>query len=98
MAASSCTSTWRRPRRSTPAVKARLVSSTRPSGIIAPMPATVPRMAAVSDSFERIWLTISSAAVGTISHVTRRRIRSVPRRSSDRTSENWRASAVIWLA
>ena len=38
MAASSCTSTCRRPRRSTLAVKATLVSSTSPSGIIAPMP------------------------------------------------------------
>ena len=56
MAASSCTSTWRRPSRSTPAVNATLVSSTSPSGIMAPMPATVPRMASGSDSFDRIWL------------------------------------------
>jgi hypothetical protein len=65
---------------------------------MAPVPATVPRMAAFSDAFERSWLKISSAAVGTINHVRRRRIWSVPCRSSDRTRENRRASAVSWLA
>ena len=44
------------------------------------------------------WLKISRMAVGMMSHVTIPRMRSVPRRSSDRTSENRRASDASWLA
>ena len=41
-AGSSWTSTWRRPRRTTPTAKATLVSSTSPSGTMATVPATAP--------------------------------------------------------
>ena len=41
-AGSSWTSTWRRPRRTTPTAKATLVSSTSPSGTMATIPATAP--------------------------------------------------------
>ena len=81
--ASSCTSTWRRPRRNTPAVKAMLVSSTSPSGIMLPTPATVPRMASPTESSvdSASWLKMSRMAMGMMSHVTNFRMRSVPLRS-----------------
>ncbi len=100
MAASSCTSTWRRPRRNTLAVKAMLVSSTSPSGIMLPTPATVPRMASPTESSvdSASWLKMSRMAMGMMSHVTNFRMRSVPRRSSERTNENRLASDASWLA
>jgi hypothetical protein len=98
MAASSWISTLRRPSRMTLAAKATLVSNTRPSGIMAPMPATDPRIDSGSVASERSWLTMSRMAVGMIAQVIQRRIRSVPWRSSDRTSENCRAWAARSLA
>ena len=54
-AASSCTSAPRRPSRITPTAKATLVSSTSPSGIMAPTPATEPRTPVVNESALRTW-------------------------------------------
>ena len=87
-AGSSCTSTLRRASRTTPAANATLVSSTRPSGTIATVPATEPRSASRTLAFELSWLITSSAAVGTSSHVTIRRIWSIPVRSSERVRLN----------
>jgi hypothetical protein len=47
---------------------------------------------------DRSWLTISSAAVGTIAQVTIRRILSIPARSSERVSVNRRASSASCTA
>ena len=84
-AASSCTRARRRPSRTTPTAKAMLVSSTRPSGIMAATPAIELRSATSSELVERTWDTSRSAAVGTSAQVPIRRIRSVPSRSSERT-------------
>ena len=73
-------------------VNASEVSSTSPSGTIATTPATAPRTASTNGSWLRKnWLTISSAAAGTIAQVTRRRIWLVPCCSSERIMLNRRA-------
>lgn len=93
MAASSWTSTRRRPRRTTPTAKATDVSRTRPSGIMLPTPATEPRTASATPSPAASWLSTSSTAAGTITQVTRRRMVSIPRRSSEGTRAKRRASS-----
>jgi len=47
-----------------------LVSSTRPSGIMATTPATQPRMASARSEWDRSWLTMSSTLVGSNNHWT----------------------------
>ena len=59
---------WR-PSRTTPTAKATLVSSTRPSGIMAMTPATVPLMASAVDSFWISWVTASRIEIGISAHV-----------------------------
>ena len=66
---SSRTSTWRRPRRTTPTAKATLVNSTSSSGTMATVPATAPLSPARSPCSRRSWPTNSSAAVGTSAQV-----------------------------
>ncbi len=70
-----------------------LVKRTSPSGTIATVPATEPRIAPASEALARSWLIASRTAVGTIAHVTIRRIVSIPARNSERVSVNRRASS-----
>ena len=81
-AASSWMRAWRRPRRSAPTAKATLVSSTRPSGTMAPMPATELRSASPTDGVLRIWVITSRMPAGTSTQVPTLRMVSVPARSS----------------
>ncbi len=97
-AGSSRTSTWRRPRRTTPTAKATLVSSTSPSGTMATVPATAPLSPARTPCARRSWLTNSRTAVGTRAQVTYLRIWSTPARSSERARVKRRASSVSWTA
>ena len=69
-ACSSWTKTRCRASRTTATENASDVRSTSPSGTIATVPATAPDIAVRHDSCARSWLTNSSAAVGTIAHVT----------------------------
>ena len=84
-AGSSCTRTLLRARRTTATPKATLVSRTRPSGTIPTVPATAPDTASCQESWSRNCETNSSAAVGTIAHVTYTRMRLIPDLSSERT-------------
>ena len=93
MAASSWTSTRRRASRTAARVKAAVVRSTSPSGTMAPTPATEPRSASSSDWLARvIWLTMRRIPTGTMTQVTRRRMRLIPCCSSERTRLKRRAS------
>ena len=74
-APSSCTRQPWRPRRTTPTAKAMLVRSTRPSGIMAMTPATVPLMASAVDSLSSSWVTARRIEIGMMANVTRRRTR-----------------------
>ena len=60
---------------------------------MATVPATAPVIASRQLSCACSWLQKSSAAVGTMAQVTYTRIRSMPARSSDRTSVKRRASS-----
>ncbi len=73
--------------------KARLVRRTNPSGTMAASPATDPWTASTRESELVSCELMSSTAIGTSSHCTICRIRSIPSRSSERTRENWRASS-----
>ena len=93
IAASSWTSTLRRARRSAPSANASEVSRTRPSGTMAPIPATQDRSDSSSDCPDRSnWLVMSSRPAGTIAQVTIFKIVFVPCCSSERTRLNIRAS------
>ena len=94
MAASSWVSTRLRASRIAPTANATEVSSTSPSGTIAPTPATDPRTASATLCWLRSsWLRISSRPAGTMTQVTSRRIWLVPCWSSDRIRLNRRAWA-----
>lgn len=76
-----------------------LVSSTNPSGMMAPIPATEPRRASRTPaSVPANWLVTSRMAVGIMIQVTNRRNWSIPLRSSEATSEKRLASEDSWLA
>jgi hypothetical protein len=96
-AGSSCTSTCRRPSRTTPTANATLTSSTSPSGTMWTVPATAPRRASLRP-WERSWLATSRIAVGTSSQVTNVTMRSTPARSSERARVKRRASSASWAA
>ncbi len=84
-AGSSWTSTRRPASRMTAMAKAMLVSRTSPSGIMAPTPATQPRMASARSECETSWLMIRSRPVpGRRAHWTSRRIWLTPSVSSER--------------
>jgi len=88
-----------RPSRITPIAKATEVSSTRPSGTIGTMPATIRRTA----SFQSLrctasWLITRPIAVGIIIHVTYLRIVEMPERSSEWTRVKREASSASWAA
>ena len=98
MAASSWTSVRRRARRTTPAAKATLVSSTRPSGTMATMPPTAETSASRQSGWVWCWLMTSPMAVGIISHVTHVMMRSTDVRRAEDTSVNRRASSASLVA
>ena len=91
--ASSRSSAWRRASVTTPAMNARLVSSTSPSGTIATHAATTPDSASCQPSPVRSRRQNSTAATGGISNIRNVRIRLTPRRSSEPTRVNRRASS-----
>ena len=78
-----------------PAMNAMLVNSTSPSGTIATAAPTVPRRASCQRSSSARSRQRSSSDTGGMIHVSQRRTRSTPERSSELTRRNtlaWSAS------
>lgn len=84
--------------RSTPATKARLVSSTRPSGTMATAAATVPRRASCQTSSLLRSETKSSSDATGMTATIHRSTRLMPSRSEEAAVANRRAWIVSWAA
>ena len=89
---------WRWARRVAPTAKARLVSSTRPSGTMAPMPATELRRASLRFGAVRSWEMSSRTVVGTITQApTReRRVAGIGYIPEDRHRHGLLLEAPLW--
>ena len=90
--ASSLSSALRRANFTTPAMNARLVSSTSPSGTIATPAATVPDSASRQSSLVRHSRHSRISAIGGRATIRNSRMRLTPVRSSECTRENSRAA------
>ena len=98
IAGSSWTSVRRFARRSTPTVKATLVSRIRPSGTMATTPPTAETRPSRTPPSESSWLMKSAMPVGTSAYVTRVTMRSIVARNALCTSVKRRASSASCAA